>query len=157
MDVLFIRHAEAVEACDWGGPDLTRPLTRDGIRGFRALARRAAAWYGRPDRLICSEAVRAWETAALLRGPWPRLRVEKRPELNPGARPPAIRRLLREAPAARRIVLVGHEPDFSTAVADMVSGGALRMKLRKGGIAVVRWAPGRRAELRALLAPEHGR
>ncbi len=43
-------------------------------------------------------------------------------------------------------LLVGHEPDFSGAVAELTGG---RVKLRKGGIACVQ-----NGELQALLAPK---
>lgn len=153
--ILFIRHAAAVDATAWKGNDLERPLTRDGIRRFRKVARRLVKWYPRPDRVFCSEAVRARATAALLCERWTSARPEPRAELNPGATPSAIRRLIRESATDRCMVLVGHEPDFSRTIAALTAAGALRVKLKKGGVAEVRWKPAGKAELRALLTPDH--
>jgi len=49
----------------------------------------------------------------------------------------------------QRILLVGHEPDFSRAVHDFTGA---RIDLKKGGIAAVR-VDGASAELIALLRP----
>ena len=155
MTILFIRHAAAVGADEWKGPDIDRPLTKEGIRIFRRIARRLADWYPRPDRLVCSRAARARGTAELLHEQWKRTPIETRAELNPGARLPIIRNLLRETASVGLIVLVGHEPDFSQALAGWVTDGTLRLKLKKGGVAEVRWTPGGKAELRALLSPGH--
>src|SRR4051794_23266108 len=49
-----------------------------------------------------------------------------------------------------RILLVGHEPDFSQVVHDLTGG---RIDLKKGGLAVVR-VDGRRGELLVQLRPK---
>ena len=48
-----------------------------------------------------------------------------------------------------RVLVVGHEPDFSQVVLDLTSG---RVDMKKGGVAAVR-LDGRRAELMVLMRP----
>jgi len=57
--------------------------------------------------------------------------------------------LLAAAGADQRVLLVGHEPDFSQLVHDFTGG---RIDLKKGGVAALRM-DGTRAELIALLRP----
>ena len=56
--------------------------------------------------------------------------------LAPGFDARRLWRLLRLYPGARRLLLVGHEPDFSQTIAAVIGGGQLTMK--KGGLARVR-------------------
>jgi len=53
------------------------------------------------------------------------------------------------AGADQRVLVVGHEPDFSQVVYDITGG---RVDMKKGGIAAVR-LDGTRGELIALLRP----
>ena len=57
--------------------------------------------------------------------------------------------LLHAAGADRRVLVVGHEPDFSQVVHDLTGA---RVDMKKGGLAAVRM-DGTRGELIALLRP----
>ena len=59
------------------------------------------------------------------------------------------RALMAGQDADARVLVVGHEPDFSQVVFDLVGG---RIDLKKGGVAAVR-LDGTRAELFVLLRP----
>jgi phosphohistidine phosphatase len=59
------------------------------------------------------------------------------------------RALIAGQDADARVLLVGHEPDFSQVVFDLIGG---RIDLKKGGVAAVR-LDGTRAELFVLLRP----
>src|SRR5437763_15066020 len=61
----------------------------------------------------------------------------------------AARALMAGQDADARVLIVGHEPDFSQVVFDLVGG---RIDLKKGGVATVRF-DGSRVELIALLRP----
>ncbi len=63
------------------------------------------------------------------------LPVIETPALAPGFTGRQLRDLLRQYPAAKAIMLVGHEPDFSTTIAQLIGGGRVAMK--KGGLARV--------------------
>lgn len=159
MRILFIRHAEAVEADGFAGSDMERPLTGRGEKTFRSMARVLAAHYPRPDQVITSAAVRAHDTAQGLVKAFGggRLRVE--PALNPGAGPSAYLRALPAGGWKRDglVVLVGHEPDLSAAVAELMGGEGVRLKMKKGACAEVEWNAPRGGELRALLDPSWAR
>ena len=155
MRVLFIRHAQAVEASDFSGPDLQRPLTGKGRRTMRDMAVHWAGGQDRPDHLLSSQAERARATADILAKAWGGMEVEERAELNPGAKPAAFYRVLEEAWKKRetRLVIVGHEPDLSTCVSALVAGGHLHLKFKKAACAEVELIGPRHGILRALIDP----
>lgn len=155
MRVLFLRHAEAVESSGFEGSDLERPLTGKGRRTMKAVARCLARRFDQPDRILTSQAERARATAELLANAFGGMAVEERADLNPGARLTAFHRVLAEAwkKEDALVVLVGHEPDFSTALSDLVAGGQLQVKLKKAACAEVELTTPTSGRLRALLDP----
>lgn len=153
MRILFIRHGEAVEADRFDGPDVQRPLTKQGKQHVSATALHIAKNYPDLRRVVTSQAVRARETAHLLARAVGAKRVEVRATLNPGASPNAMLKLLQSLKRSSWVALVGHEPDFSESVSRLVSDGALRMKLKKSGFADVEWPDRGAAVLRTLYDP----
>lgn len=152
----FLRHGEAVPHDS--KPDADRELTargeRQAIAAGEALARLGlefAAAYTSPK-------VRARDTARLTCSS---LNVE--PEevrgLASGFDAEEARELLRRADADARVLLVGHEPDFSQVVHDLTGA---RVDFKKGGVAAVRAERGggvlisllRPRELESI-APDH--
>jgi phosphohistidine phosphatase len=123
--IYFLRHGDAEhETSD----DAARKLTPKGERQSEAAGRALAALGTSLDACLTSPKVRAEQTANIacqhLDVP-----VEIAEELRGG--PFDARRL---AAGRGDVLLVGHEPDFSHAIADLT---ASRLKLRKGGIACV--------------------
>jgi phosphohistidine phosphatase len=123
--IYFLRHGDAEhETTD----DAARKLTPKGERQSEVAGRALAALGAAVDVCLTSPKVRAEQTARIACA-----------HLNV---PFEIAEELRGGPfdagqlAAGRgdVLLVGHEPDFSNAVADLTAG---RVKLRKGGIACV--------------------
>jgi phosphohistidine phosphatase len=153
--IYFIRHAIAADREAFEGDDLARPLTDKGRRKARAIFARLADVRPAPDRVISSAATRARETAEIfceafkLSGP----SIDE--ALNPGARPAAFRKLLEALPAKTECVaLVGHEPDFSLAISELTSGGALDLRLKKCGIVEIEWSPDNGGILLMALPPD---
>ena len=112
MRLLIVRHAEAAT----GNPDELRPLTSEGREHARAVGARLRHEGFAADAVVSSPLLRARETAeALGLGP---PQVDDR--LAPGASPLDVR----DAAAGRgeTVVVVGHQPDCSKAVAAL-SGG----------------------------------
>lgn len=120
--IWLLRHGDAED----GDPDATRPLTSKGERQSEWAGRALAALGVELDACLTSPKVRAMDTARIACG---KLGVEPEAEdaLAGGG-------FDLEAVAAGReeVLLVGHEPDFSDAIA--AATGA-RLKLRKGGVA----------------------
>lgn len=153
MRILFIRHAEAIDALDFQGSDLDRPLTPAGRKRFEKVALRVAKAYPKPDRILCSCAVRARDTAQVLADAFGISKIESREDLNPGAAPDEIRAALKEQPDLEWVAIVGHEPDFSRTISSITAMGKLRMKFKKGAMAEVEWSGRGAGTLRALWDP----
>ena len=143
----FLRHGEAVP--HESKPDFDRELTPRGERQSKvagaALARLGiefAAAYTSPK-------VRALDTARLACAP---LGVEPEPvdALAGGLERSDVLDLLLAHDADARVLVVGHEPDFSQVVGDLTGG---RIDMKKGGVAGVRIERGG-GELVVLLRPK---
>jgi phosphohistidine phosphatase len=123
--IYLLRHGDAEEGM---GDDAARRLTLKGERQARAAGEALAALGIKPDACLASPKVRAADTAKLACEA-----LDLEPEITEG---------LRGGPfdstdlAAGRgdVLLVGHEPDFSSEVARLTGA---KVKLRKGGLAVV--------------------
>jgi phosphohistidine phosphatase len=133
--IWLLRHAEAEE----GSPDEARRLTEKGEEQAR-LAGQALKKLGIEfDACFSSSRVRAEQTARLA---CESLGVEVSIDERLTGGPLDAREL---AAGLDSVLLVGHDPDFSTAVHDL-TGAQVRMK--KGGIAAVE-----KGELKILLRP----
>ena len=153
MRILFIRHAEAEDASTFLGTDMDRPLTGRGRKAMKKMAARLADIYAPPATVLTSCAERARATAELVARAWG-VSCRETPLLNPGASTEDVLRVLKGVKKKEGCVsLVGHEPDFSSAIARLTSRGTLRMKLKKGACAEVEWDGGSTGTLRALLDP----
>lgn len=133
MTLYFLRHADAGQARPVA--DDERPLSADGIAALQAAARLWRRLNLRPDAVISSPLARAAETARLAVAGIGRGSLTLDPRLAPGARWPDMARAMAGLPDARRVMFVGHEPDLSTAVAELT--GAASVRMRKGGLACV--------------------
>jgi len=124
--VWLLRHGDA-EAGD-GKPDAERELTEKGERQSRDAGAALKALGVSPDVCISSPKVRARDTARLASESLG-VEVEEDDRLAGGDFDP-----LEIAAGRGEVILVGHEPDFSRAVA-AVTGS--RVKMRKGGVAAI--------------------
>ena len=147
IQVWFLRHGEAVPHD--AKPDFDRELTPRGERQSQAAGR----GLGRSgvDLTTCytSPRVRARQTAALACGDLG-VSVEVAESLSSGFGVDDLTELLHAHDDDARILLVGHEPDFSQTIHDL-TGATIDMK--KGGIAAVKLTGSGSAELIALLRP----
>ena len=136
MHLWLVRHAVAAERDEFDGPDSERPLTAKGRRRFRKFCNWLARQTPMPQSVISSPLVRADETAVILA----KASGIKKPAvqftdlLAPGVDVIELVRFVRDQPADR-IALVGHEPDMSTILAQLVGGGGYRFG--KGFVASV--------------------
>ncbi|HZC99109.1 MAG TPA: phosphoglycerate mutase family protein [Actinomycetes bacterium] len=130
----FLRHGDAEQG---SGPDFDRKLTDKGgqqaTAAGEALARLGVSFAA----CYTSPRVRALDTALLACRPLG-LGPEQIPALGGGFDRDQALELLRHHGADERVLLVGHEPDFSQAVFDLTGG---RVDLKKGGLAAVRVEP----------------
>jgi phosphohistidine phosphatase len=139
----LLRHGEA-EPHD-AGPDDDRRLTERGEGQSRAAGRALAALQITFQAVYTSPKVRARDTAWLACEALGCEPIDHEP-LRVGFTADDARELLH---GGERVLVVGHEPDFSQVVHDLTGG---RIDMKKGGIAGVRM-DGARGELIVLLRP----
>jgi phosphohistidine phosphatase len=133
--IWLLRHAEAED----GSPDETRRLTAKGEEQSRIAGQALKELGVKLDVCLSSSRVRAEQTARLACEP---LGVEVTIDERLSGGPFDAKEL---AAGLADVMLVGHDPDFSTAVHDL-TGAQVRMK--KGGIAAIE-----KGELKLLLRP----
>jgi phosphohistidine phosphatase len=153
--LFLLRHAHAGNPLRWDGDDAARPLSAKGRGQAGRLGRLLAAIDEAPDLFITSPKVRADETARIvaeaLGAP---VVVDER--LAGPLDVSVIEEILLVAGPAERPCLVGHDPDFSELLGELL--GLPGLPMRKGAFARVD-LPGRvvtadRGILRYLLPPD---
>lgn len=162
LDIYLVRHAVAHKRDPECWPDdRLRPLTPQGEEDFRRVARSLGRLEDGIGAVFSSPLTRAWRTSEILEseGRWPAPR--KLPELAPEASPPEILAALAESSELAEmeaVALVGHRPSLHELTSYMISGDqhAVEIKLKKGGVVVVRFREGVRpgaGVLRGLVPP----
>jgi phosphohistidine phosphatase len=134
MELYLLRHGIAADIGPDGSGDAGRPLTEDGIAKMREEARGLRLLGLRLDVLLSSPLVRARQTAEIA-GRALSVEMQLAGALAPGCDLARLRGLLAEHRGAERVMIVGHEPDFSE-LASALTGGN-RIQLKKGGLARV--------------------
>ena len=130
-ELCFLRHAHAGDSTTWEQADELRPLTEKGRRQSERVGRLLAAAGYAPDAVLASPLVRARETgeivADVLGLP---LTLDMR--LGEPLDLATVERILDDAGDPRRPLLVGHDPDFSELVSELVGAP---IPMRKGTLA----------------------
>lgn len=145
MKLYFLRHGKA-DWPNWNKPDDERPLTKEGEKEVRKVAKLLAGLEVAP-LILTSPLPRARQTAEIAAEI---LNVEMREEeaLRPGFTAKKLAQTLKDF-SADRLMLVGHEPDFSDIIAELTGG---EIKLSKTGVALVELDPSvMKGRLRWLL------
>jgi phosphohistidine phosphatase len=146
LQLWLLRHGEAVPHD--AQPDDERELTERGRDQSRAAGRALAKLEVEIHLCFTSPKVRALETARLACAELGVEPVVHQPLASGFDREDALE-LLAAAGPDQRVLIVGHEPDFSQIVHDLAGGD---VALKKGGIAGLRMQ-GSRGELVVLLRP----
>ena len=131
MQLYFLRHGEA----DWPGwtePDDERPLTDFGKKEVRQVAKFLDRLNVNPDLIVSSPLPRALQTAEVAAE---QLETKLRQDeaLEPGFGISELSTLLKRH-HSKALMLVGHEPDFSSVISALTGGF---IKMSKAGIALV--------------------
>ena len=132
MRVYFVRHGIAEDAGP-GMSDHERQLTSEGIAKMKLGAELFTQNGVDPARIYSSPLVRARQTAEIIaeRLGCP---IEIADEVGPGFNDIRLERLLAPNPGDD-IMVVGHEPDFSSTISRVIGGGSI--DVRKGTLARV--------------------
>ena len=131
MQLYFLRHGEA----DWPGwtkPDDERPLTDFGKKEVRQVAKFLDLLKVKPDLIVTSPLPRASQTAEITAE---RLKTKLREDeaLEPGFGISELQTVLKRH-RSRVLMLVGHEPDFTTVISALTGAS---LKLSKAGVALL--------------------
>jgi phosphohistidine phosphatase len=134
--IWLLRHGDALD----GSPDSDRPLSDEGREQSRTAGAALKALGVELDACLASPKVRAADTAKLVCAEFD-VDPHLEPQLAGGPfDPEALATGLGD-----EVLLVGHDPDFSTAVHDLTGA---EVRLSKGGL-----AGARKGELIVLLRP----
>ena len=149
MQLLLLRHGKAEDSSPGG--DFTRELEEKGHEQARNVARILAAADLLPDLVLSSPVIRAKQTAITFTGaagmPGP-IFLEW---LACGMSPETALAELSHFPDFERIMIVGHEPDFSRLISHCL-GGSAQTEIRKGSVTCLELRPpASRATLRFLI------
>ena len=149
----LLRHADAGDPEAWTGPDAVRPLSDKGRKQSKRLGDHLASIGFTTDAIITSPKIRAEQTAEIVAE-----RVEGKVSVDDRLAHPfdidTVEALLSDAGDPERVVLVGHDPDFSDTLSALC-GPQLEMK--KGAFARIEIDRPLRAgggTLRWLLSPD---
>ena len=151
MRLYFLRHGIA-DWPDWDpARDHERPLTKEGVKKMKAQARALAQLDVKIDAVLASPYTRAYQTADIVAGKLG-LEVKAEPLLAPGFTCEKLAEIAKLFDDAQSLLLVGHEPNFSTVIAELIGGGRVQMK--KGTLARVDVNRELQGELVWLLQPK---
>jgi phosphohistidine phosphatase len=131
MELYFLRHGEA-DWPNWKKPDDERPLTERGKKEMRQVAKFLHRLKVKPDLIVTSPLPRASQTAEIA-AEYLKAKLRTDELLAKGFGIEELWTVLKRH-RAKRLMLVGHEPDF-TEVISKVTGASL--KLSKAGVALV--------------------
>jgi len=132
MNLYFLRHGDA-EPTSAGTSNEARRLTERGKRETAAVAQAARSAGLRPEVILTSPLRRARETGEVLQEVFGVV-AHADERLGSGCHLGAIQDLV-AARAQDHILLVGHEPDFSSIVGQLI--GPARVRMRTSGLAYV--------------------
>jgi len=131
MQLYFLRHGEA-NWPDWKKSDDQRPLTDFGKKEVRDVAKFLARLKVRPDLIVTSPLPRAAQTAEIA-ADYLKAKLRKDELLAPGFGMSELRTSLKRH-RSKALMLVGHEPDFTTVVSGLTGAS---LKLSKAGVALL--------------------
>jgi phosphohistidine phosphatase len=159
MTIYFLRHASAGQKKLSPKKDEKRPLDNEGVRQCTQMGRVLSTLQVSVDAVITSPLKRATQTAALVAneiGYDGKLNVE--PALRPEAKYEQFREMLRKYSQAEAVMVVGHNPNFSEFLGQMISGTGCQafINIKKGAVAKVE-SEQKRMVLQWMLTPRVAR
>ena len=142
MDLYFLRHGKAGNPQPIAEADARRPLTNEGRADLRAAAH-GLRWLGiKPSAIYSSPLTRARETAAIIAEVLG-CEVTETPLLAPGGDLRGATPLFSHHDDHAALFLVGHEPDLSGMIGQLISpSGAASVSMKKGACCYVELASG---------------
>lgn len=131
MQLYFLRHGEA----DWPGwtkQDDERPLTDFGKKEVRQVAKFLNRLKVKPDLIVTSPLPRALQTAEVAAEEL-KTKLRQDEAIEPGFGISELSTVLKRH-RSKALMLVGHEPDFSSVISALTGGF---VKMSKAGVALI--------------------
>ncbi len=134
MDIYFLRHGDAADTAT-GQSDAERPLTEEGVE----QARKAAEWFAKHeigfDAIVASPLLRAVQSAEPIAEAL-NMELSSDRRLSGGQLTvEALADMVSELGRPDSLLLVGHEPDFSIIIGELIGG---EVEMKKAAVALVR-------------------
>ncbi len=136
MRLYVLRHGKAAARAGWIGGDDDRPLTPEGEAAMLREARALKELGVTVERIVTSPLARARRTAEIVAaelGLGETLAEDA--ALAHGFDVRRLAKLIAAHAPVESLMVVGHEPDLSATVGELIGGGAVALK--KGGLARV--------------------
>ena len=144
MRLLVVRHAIAEDRESYSRAhhdDAGRPLTPEGRRKMERGAVGLKELVPELDLIAASPFKRAYDTAEIIAREYGDMRVERSPDLAPGAGVERTLAWLTGHRARGTVAIVGHEPDLSRLVCTLLTGAeGPFLELRKGAACLLEFA-----------------
>jgi phosphohistidine phosphatase len=159
MIIYFLRHANAGQKRIDPAKDEKRPLDKDGVLQCRYIGALLAALDVQVDQIITSPLKRATQTASLVGNDIDySAKLQISDSLRPAATFEDFRQLIHACAKYEAIMLVGHNPNLTEFVSQVVTNGGSKksIELKKGGIARVDYSP-KRSVLNWMVTPKLAR
>jgi phosphohistidine phosphatase len=154
MKALFIRHAKAIDRISWLKDDMQRPLSDKGVSSAKYIFKAISKIYETPNVVFTSEAARCRETAHIFMKYFSGSALKSSPLLNPGADIEGIKSIFSQNIGLNFVVFIGHEPDLSEIVSELLGNKNMIIDFRKCAIAELEIDDGNTSSLKALIPPK---
>jgi phosphohistidine phosphatase len=154
MHLYILRHGIAAERDEWTGDDGKRPLTAAGRQEMREVALGIRSLDIQLDTLITSPLARARETADFIRKAVHPATYVSSKLLAPGCDLESLSKLVLEYPKAQELMIVGHEPDQSELIAELIGGVGqhVGIQMKKAACCCIKLASSRGSPVGPQLA-----
>ncbi len=149
MRIYFIRHGIAEERI-FGNDDYSRALTQDGTNKLELIAQKLPNFV-KTDKIISSDLLRAKQTAEIVKSALG-VDMEVDNRINSGATYDDFAQIFSEHQNLDSLAFVGHEPDISMAVSQVI--GQARLEVKKAAIIELEVGEKFKGVLRALVPPK---
>lgn len=146
MILYIMRHAEAVEGSE-ALPEEWRYLTEKGRSAAEQMSSAIAVSGPKPRLILSSPLLRAVQTAEIQAAKACRKKVVIASGLlSPGADMDELIAYLKKQNNAKRVMVVGHEPQLGTLVTELLGRADGGIALKKGACVALKLSPGRKPE-----------
>jgi len=136
MRIYLLRHGIAEDG--YGKPDSERALTPEGIRKLHEVMKTLKEAEVQPSLVLSSPYKRALQTAEVaVAGLGYKGSLEQSTALTPDSEPRGAWAEIRARKGESGILLVGHEPLFSSLTAFLLNAPSLLVDFKKGGVVAI--------------------